>query len=450
MTPGWTADPPLLDLAVRLTRLMFPYLLLVGLAALATGMLNAHRRFFTAALGPAVLNVGMIASVLLLARRLPAAHRGPRGGRARGRPRPAPRAAAGGPAARRAAPPSGEWRHPAVATIARRLAPAAFGLAAVQITVVVNTLLASLLPRGSISFLYYADRVMEFPLGVFGIALATAVAARPCPRRPRGATGAGLTDTLGFALRLSVFVAVPAAAGLVALGGPIVSLLFQRGQFGAAAAAATTQALAGYAVGLPAFSATRIVAQTFYAIGDTRTPVLVGLRRRWPPTSCSRSALMWPLAHAGLALASSLSAYVNLLAAPLDAAAAPGAHRRAARSAGPRADARRHRRRSGSSGARWAPSAARSGPRRRSDAVARRRSAAASPSWSAAALLRAPSSARCSGCCGPLLAGVARRAACLALGRGDRVRYAPAVRSMLVWWRSVAPPPSPRPPPEPR
>ncbi len=310
MTPGWTTDPSLLGLAVRLTRLMFPYLILVGLAALAAGILNTHRRFFTAALGPAVLNVGMIASVLLLARHF----------------EPPVMALAVGvlvgglgqllvqvPEIRRLGlplTPSGEWRHPALVTVTRRLGPAAFGLAAVQITVLVNTFLASLLPRGAISFLYYADRVMEFPLGVFGIALATAVMPGMSAQAARG-DRRGLAETVGFALRLSAFVAVPATAGLLTLGRPIVELLFQRGQFAAADAAATAQALAGYAVGLPAFSATRIVAQAFYAIGDTRTPVRVGFLAVAANVMFAL-VLMRPLEHAGLALASSLSSYVSL------------------------------------------------------------------------------------------------------------------------------------------
>jgi len=312
MAPGWLADPALFDLAVSLTRMMFPYLLLVGLAALATGVLNVHQRFFTAAFGPAVLNVGMIAAVLLLARRfeppivslavgvlvgglgqllvqLPEIHR------------------VGVPLR-----PSGDWRHPAVVRIARRLLPAAFGLAAVQVTVVLNTLLASLLPSGSISYLYFADRVMEFPLGVFGIALATASLPTMAAQAARG-DRIGLTDTLSFSLRLSAFVAIPAATGLLALGAPIVGLLFQRGRFGAEDAAATTIALAAYAVGLPAFSATRIAAQTFYVLGDTRTPVLLGLLSVVANVGLALG-LMWSLAHAGLALASSLSSYVNLLA----------------------------------------------------------------------------------------------------------------------------------------
>jgi putative peptidoglycan lipid II flippase len=311
MAPGWRADTGLFDLAVLLTRVMFPYLLLVGLAALAMGALNAHHRFFTAALGPAVSNVAMVVAVLALAARMS----------------PPVMALAVGvllgglgqlvvqlPELRRLGVPllpSGEWRHPAVVRIAHRLWPAVFALAAVQITVVVNTLLASLLPSGTVSYLYYADRVMEFPLGIFGIALATAALPSMSAQAARREFAA-LRATLDWALRMAAFVAVPATVGLVILGGPIVRLLFQRGEFNAADAALTAQALAGYAVGLPAFSATRIAAQTFYALGDTRTPVMAGFVSV-AVNVVMALLLMWPLRHAGLALASSLSSYVNLL-----------------------------------------------------------------------------------------------------------------------------------------
>src|SRR5262247_328854 len=268
MAPGWTADPPLVALAGSLTRIMFPYLLLVGLASLAVGVLVGGAGQFLVQL-PELTRLGVPLR------------------------------------------PSSEWRHPAVRTIAARLWPAVFALAAVQVTVLVNTLLASLLPQGTVSYLYYADRVMEFPLGVFGIALATAVLPGMAAQSARG-EHRGLTETLGFALRLSAFIAVPAAVGLLALGHPIVRLLFQRGEFSAGDALATTQALAGYAIGLPAFSATRIAAQTFYALGDTRTPMWAGFASVAANVVLA-VALMWPLQHAGLALASSLSAYVNLL-----------------------------------------------------------------------------------------------------------------------------------------
>ncbi|MGH7317703.1 MAG: murein biosynthesis integral membrane protein MurJ, partial [Candidatus Rokuibacteriota bacterium] len=309
--PGWRTDTGLFQLAVTLTRALFPYLVFVGLAALAMGALNAHHRFFTAALGPAVLNLAMIAAVVGLASRLTT----PIMALAIG-------VLVGGlgqllvqlPELRRLGVPlrpSWEWRHPAVMRIARRLWPAVFALAAVQITVVVNTLLASLLPAGTVSYLYYADRVMEFPLGVFGIALATAALPSMSAQAARRELPA-LRATLEFALRLSAFVAVPATVGLLLLGGPIVQMLFQRGEFSASDAALTAQALAGYAVGLPAFSATRIAAQTLYALGDTRTPVLVGFVAVAVNVGLAL-LLMWPLRHTGLALASSLSSYVNLI-----------------------------------------------------------------------------------------------------------------------------------------
>jgi len=311
MAPGWRAEPALFDLAVMLTRVMFPYLVLVGLGALAMGILNAHHRFFTAALSPAMLNIAMILSVLGLS----------------GRMVPAILSLAVGvlvggvgqllvqlPEVRRLGVPlrpALDWAHPAVREIGRRLGPTAFSLAAVQVTVVVNTLLASLLPAGTVSYLYYADRVMEFPLGIFGIAVATAALPSMAAQAARHDHQA-LTATLGFSLRLAVFVAVPAAVGLIVLNDPIIRLLFQRGEFGAADTMLTAQALTGYAVGLPAFSATRLAAQTFYALGDVRTPVYVGFASVAANVVLAL-LLMWPLQHVGLALASSLSAYVNLL-----------------------------------------------------------------------------------------------------------------------------------------
>ncbi len=309
MAPGWRADGALFELAVTLTRVMFPYLVLVGLAALAMGALNAHHRFFTAAVGPAVVNVAMIIAVLTLAAHVdPPIMALPIG------------VLVGGlgqllvqlPELRRLGvplTPSAEWRHPAVARIAHRLWPAVFALAAVQITVVVNTLLASLLPAGTVSYLYYADRVMEFPLGIFGIALATAALPSMSAQAARNDMVAR-RGTLEFALRMAAFVAVPAAVGLVMLGGPIVTVLFQRGEFTASDAVLTAQALVGYSVGLPAFSATRIAAQTFYALGDTRTPVWVGFISVAVNVVLAL-LLMWPMRPTGLALASSLSSYVN-------------------------------------------------------------------------------------------------------------------------------------------
>jgi len=311
IAPGFAGDDAQRELTVSLTRAMFPYLLLVGLSALAMGVLNAHGRFFAAALGPAIQNIGIIVCVLALASRMS----------------PPIMALAVGvlvgglaqlivqiPDLRRCdalVSPSREWNHAALGRIAHLLLPAVFGLAAVQVSVFVNTLLASFLPAGSISFLYYADRVMEFPLGVFGIALASASLPAMSRQAAVGDTRA-LAGTLNFALRLSFYVAWPATVGLVLFRTPITRVLFERGHFTAADTTATAYALACYAVGLPAFSAARIAAQAFYAVRAPGTAVRLGALSV-AANVIAAVALMGPLGHAGLALASSIGAYVNLL-----------------------------------------------------------------------------------------------------------------------------------------
>jgi putative peptidoglycan lipid II flippase len=312
VAPGFAGDPAQASLTILLTRVMFPYLLLVGLGALAMGLLNTHGKFFASALGPALLNVGIIGSVLLLARRL----------------EPPILALAIGvlvggvaqllaqvPSLRREGlliGPSLDLRHPALGRVARLLGPAVFGLAAVQVTVFVNTLLASLLPTGSLSFLYYADRVMEFPHGIFGIALASASLPAMSRAAARG-DRRGLGTTLTFALGLSFYVAVPATIGLVLLRAPIVRVLFERGEFTAADTTATAQALVGFAVGLAAFSGARIAAQAFYALQEPGMAVKLGFISV-VVNVIAAVALMEPLKHAGLALASSIGAWVNFVA----------------------------------------------------------------------------------------------------------------------------------------
>jgi putative peptidoglycan lipid II flippase len=207
--------------------------------------------------------------------------------------------------------PSRELRHPALARVARLLLPAVFGLAAVQVMVFVNTLLASLLPAGSISFLYYADRVMEFPLGIFGIALASASLPAMSRQAAAGDTR-GVAGTLNFALRLAVYVSAPATVGLVVLSVPITRVLFERGRFGPDDTAATAVALVWYAAGLVGFAGARIAAQAFYAISSPATAVKFGTLAIGANVVAAW-ALMGPMGHAGLAAASSIGAYVNLL-----------------------------------------------------------------------------------------------------------------------------------------
>ena len=309
--PGFSAEPGQRTLAALLTRWLFPYLLFVGVAAFGMGLLNAQGRFFTAALGPAVFNVGMILGVLLLQHQLDPPILSLVVG-----------VLAGGlgqvlvqmPELHREGfliAPSRELSHPALPRVARLLLPAVFGLAAVQVMVFVNTLLGSFLPAGSISFLYYADRVMEFPLGIFGVALASA-SLPAMSRQAAAGDHRGLARTLNFTLGLGWFIAVPATVGLVMLRVPITRVLFERGQFGPAETVATAQALLWYALGLAAFSAARITAQVFYAVGQPSLAVASGLVSV-AVNIVAALALMVPLGHGGLAAASSIGAVVNLL-----------------------------------------------------------------------------------------------------------------------------------------
>ena len=310
IAPGFN-EPTQRGLAVLLTRVMFPYLLLVGLAAFAMGVLNSQGRFFAAALGPAVVNVGMIVAVLALARHL----QPPIVSLAIG-------VLVGGvgqllvqlpslSALGLLVSPSRELRHPALKRVVQLLLPAVIGLASVQVMVFVNTLLASLLPAGSISFLYYADRVMEFPLGVFGIALASA--SLPAMSRLAAAGDLrGVAATLNFALRLAIYVSAPATVGLVVLSVPITRVLFERGRFGPEDTTATAVALVWYAVGLVGFAGARIAAQAFYAIAEPGTAVRFGAIAIVANVAAAWG-LMMVMGHAGLAAASSIGAYVNLL-----------------------------------------------------------------------------------------------------------------------------------------
>lgn len=307
--PGFWSEPAKALLTVGLTRLMFPYLFFVGLAALATGVLNSLRHFLTPALSPVVFNLSLIAATLWLAPSLPepitALAWGVLLGGVGQLCLQLPALVRRGISLRLAVEPD----HPAIGRISRLLAPTIFGLAVTQLNVFVNTLIASFLREGSISYLYYADRVMEFPFGIFSIAIATAVLPTMADQAVRQQV-AELKATLAFALRLVVFISIPASLGLLILADPIVRVLFERGQFGPASTAATAWALGFYALGLTTFSAVKVVAPAFYALRDTRTPVWIGIGAMAVNVGASL-LLMGPLAHGGLALATTLASAVN-------------------------------------------------------------------------------------------------------------------------------------------
>ena len=312
MAPGFFASPAVGDLTVRMARLMFPYLFFVGLAALVMGVLNAHRHFLLPALSPVALNVGIILGAVVLAPRLPE----PVIGLALG-------VLLGGAAQfliqvpwlvtrGLLAPPRFAFSHPAVRRILLLMAPVVVGQSATHIGTVVNTIIASFLAKGSVSYLYYADRLVEFPLGVFGVAIATAVLptlSEQAARRDKQ----GLRETLSFSLRLATFVSVPAAVGLFVLSEPIVRALYERGRFGPAETAGTAAAVAMYALGIVGSTTAKISAQAFFALGDTRTPVKVAVGVM--VLNCAMAAVLArPLGHVGLALAIAVASTVNAIA----------------------------------------------------------------------------------------------------------------------------------------
>jgi len=299
------------DLTVLLTRIMFPYILLVSLVAFFSGILNSMRHFAAPAASPIFLNVGIIGATLLLSPYC----REPIIGVAIG-------VMIGGMlqlilqlpwALKKGISLMPLWMpgHPAVKRIGLLMLPAIFGSAIYQINQFVGTLLASFLPNGSVSWLYYADRLVEFPLGVFAIAISTAV----LPSLSRQAAGKDMSEfkeTLSYALRLTFFITIPSMVGLLVLGRPIIQLFFQRGAFDAYSTLMTDRALFFYSLGLWAFSGGRVMVSAFYALQDTRTPVLLAAIAMGANLLFSL-LLMGPLLHGGLALSLSLSSSLQIL-----------------------------------------------------------------------------------------------------------------------------------------
>jgi putative peptidoglycan lipid II flippase len=307
IAPGFIGEKLLLT--VTLTRIMFPYIFFIGLVALCTGILNVLGHFAAPAFAPVLLNLAIIGAVILISPflttpvvglafgvliggllqfvlQLPVMIR--KGFRFREKT---------------------QIFHPGLKRVGALILPVVLGGAVYQINVVIGTLLGSLLDEGSITYLYFADRLVQFPLGVFAIAAATAV----LPSLSRKAAGGeidALRQTFGYALRLVFFITIPAMIGLIILREPIVALLFERGEFTIQATRLTAQALLYYSLGLWAFSATRIVAATFFAMQDTRTPVQMAIISIITNLILG-VVLMEPLSHGGLALAATIASIVN-------------------------------------------------------------------------------------------------------------------------------------------
>jgi putative peptidoglycan lipid II flippase len=309
LAPGFVGDPTRFAPAVELARITFPYLLFVALVALFSGMLNALGRFGAAAAAPIVLNLVMIAAALGLAPRLAsAAHALAWGVFAAGVLQVvwlARACRAAGLGVRLAAP----RLTPEIRRLVRLVGPGALGAGAVQISLALNLILASLLAPGAVSYLYYADRVTQLPLGVVGAAIATALL--PALTRDLGAGApAAARASLNRALEGALALTLPATAGLALLATPIIAVLFGRGAFDAAATVATGEALVAFALGLPAYVLIRVLAPACFARHDTTTPVAVALVALALNLALNL-ALLPRLGHVGIALSTALAAWLN-------------------------------------------------------------------------------------------------------------------------------------------
>ncbi len=299
------------DLTVFLTRITFPYIFFISIVAFFMGVLNSLRRFAAPAAAPIFLNVGIIGAAYLISPYCAAPITGIAIGVLIGG---ALQVALQIPwAIKEGLPLFPKWapKHPALKRIGILMLPAIFGSAVYQVNQFMGTLLASFLPEGSVSWLYYADRLVQFPLGIFAIAISTAAL-------PSLSTEAARKDlvrfqgTLDHALRLVFFITFPSMAGLIILGRPIIQVLFERGAFDAHASLMTEQGLFYYTVGLWAFSGIRVLVAAFYALQDTKTPVKIAIAALMVNLAMSL-CLMGPLKHGGLALALSIASSVQFI-----------------------------------------------------------------------------------------------------------------------------------------
>ena len=311
IAPGFGGNPEKFGLAVELARITFPYLLFIALVALQGGVLNSVDRFAAVAATPVLLNLFLIAALLLMDRF------GWRDGRALAWAVTAAglaqflwllsSCARAGLALRLPIP----RLTPGVKHTLAVMAPGTLGAGVTQLNLLISTALASLLPSGSVSYLYYADRLNQLPLGVVGIAVGTAILP-PLSRQLRLGQAADAVATQNRGLELALLLTLPAAVALALLAGPILSVLFQRGAFGVTDTAATAAALAAYAVGLPAFVLVKVLAPAFFARHDTATPVKVAIAAMMA-NLCLTLLLMQFLAHVGIALATTAAGWINAL-----------------------------------------------------------------------------------------------------------------------------------------
>lgn len=307
--PGFTEDPARYQLAVHMIRITFPYLILISLVSFAGSVLNTCGRFGIPAFTPVLLNIALITVAWFWA----------------------PHAATpivvlawgvliGGvaqlllqwPYLKKTGLlplPKLGFRDPGVRRVMKLMVPALFGVSVAQMSLLIDNFFASFLPAGSISWLYYSDRLTYLPLGVIGVAIATVVL--PSLSRDHSAQShKKYSQTLDWALRIVLIIGIPSAVGLFTLSGPLLSTLIQHGEFNAFDVLMARKSLMAFSVGLPGFMFIKVLASAFYSKQNIRTPVKIAAAAM-VLNLILNTVLIHPLAHAGLALATSISALFN-------------------------------------------------------------------------------------------------------------------------------------------
>ncbi len=307
--PGFAVSGDRFDLAVTMLRITFPYLMLISLTAFSGAILNTYSRFWVAAFTPVFLNICMIAAALWLSPQfktpiialawgvfiagvIQLLFQWPFLRRLKLMPRPRV-----------------SFRDEGVTRVLKLMVPALFGVSVGQINLLVDTIFVSLLVVGSPSWLYYSDRLMEFPLGVFGVAISTVILPHLSRHHATESTES-FSLTLDWALRSVLLIGLPAAVVMLVLAGPMLSTLFQHGEFNGHAVIMAQRSLMAFSLGITPFMLVKILAAGFYAKQDLRTPVRIGVIAMVTNTILNAS-LIWSLAHAGIALSTSLAALVN-------------------------------------------------------------------------------------------------------------------------------------------
>lgn len=309
--PGFETQGDRFDLAVTMLRITFPYLMLISLTAFSGAILNTYNRYWVAAFTPVLLNISMISAALWLAPKMATPiialawgvfvagivqllFQWPFLRRLKIIPRP-----------------HVNFRDPGVRRVLKLMVPALFGVSVGQINLLVDTLFASLLVLGSVSWLYYSDRLMEFPLGVFGVAISTVILPH-LSHHHASESKESFSLTLDWAMRAVMLVGVPAAVVMALMAGPMLSTLFQHGAFNSHSVYMAQQSLTAFAVGIAPFMLVKILAAGFYARQDLRTPVTIGVVAM-VANIIFNVTLIVPLQHAGIALATSLSSIINMV-----------------------------------------------------------------------------------------------------------------------------------------